>query len=73
MPTNQTRLTDAIQAALEAQVGNQTDAGAARQQLATAIASAVLVEIKAAQIVYEGGLIDGTGKPVSGVFTNSIT
>jgi hypothetical protein len=73
MPTDQTRLTNAIEAALQTQVGNQTDAGAARQQLAAAIAAAVLVEITGAQIVYDGGLIDGTGKPVTGVFTNTIT
>ena len=72
MPTDETRLVNAIQTAWEGQVANTTDPAMARQQLATAIAKAVLIEIRAAQLLYNGGLVDGTGKPVTGIFNNTI-
>ncbi len=71
MPTSKARLKAAIVAAKEAL--EQTDAVAAWDRYADKLASAIIVEIKAATITYSSGLAIPNVGVVTGVFNNTIT
>ena len=69
--TDQARLKAAILATREN--AETIDSDAAWDRFATAIAAAVIVEIKAAKITYTGGLAIPNVGVVAGVFNNTIS
>lgn len=71
--TDQGRLANAIELALNDQTNNSDDPGLARQQISNLLAAAIINEIKSIQILYQTGLIDGTGKPVTGFLNYTIS
>jgi hypothetical protein len=71
MPTSKARLKAAIVAAKEAL--EQADADAAWDRYADKLATAIIVEIKAATITYTGGLGVPNIGVVTGGFGNTIT
>lgn len=79
MALNKPRLTLAIKAALDADSPINQDSPAdnahlvaKRLAIATALADAIIEEIKQATVVYSAGLV-AAGSPVTGTFTHTIT